>query len=766
MDASTATKKRVSRRIIRISGVVQGVGFRPFVASLARRFAVRGWVRNTSGSAEIDAEAPSDVLDTFVCAIRNEAPSLARVASISSIEADPVGYTSFVIRESKAVSGVRCVIPADVATCPECLREIANPSDRRYRYEFTNCTHCGPRFTIVQRIPYDRENTTMSAFQMCPSCTNEYNDPNNRRYHAEPIACPECGPRVWLEHDGKVEDCEPLRKAGELLSRGAIVAIKGLGGFHLACDAANDNAVRILRTRKNRVAKPFAIMVKDIEEAEKVCELSAAARELMMSGRRPIVLARKRPLSGISNEIAPGSRNLGVMLPYTPLHVLLFEYSPAALVMTSGNLSEEPLVFTNTTAREKLGALADAFLMHNRDIHVPCDDSVVRADCVGEPILIRRARGYVPEAIDLPFEVPKILAVGAQQKNTLCLAWDRQAVLSQHIGDLDTAETLDYFKYVADHFMSLLKMQPEVVAYDQHPEYLSTRYALEVNAGSRIGVQHHHAHIAACLAENGSTEQCIGIALDGTGYGNDGTVWGGEILAVDLVDFQRLGCFAPVRMPGGEAAIRDPRRMAMAYLHAAYGEKCLQIAELLGLRFADLETRIVKHQIETGFNSPLTSSAGRLFDALSAALGICRERSYEGQPAAELEAVVDEFEEGFYNGKLSFVDGFLYLDFVPAFRDAIEDFLSGTCAGIVAARFHNTVVELLAKACGEIRDKAGLCLVALSGGVFQNAVIADRLAARLRSAGFKVLTHKRLPPNDACISFGQAMVAGSRSMKG
>ncbi|MDH7602394.1 MAG: carbamoyltransferase HypF [Armatimonadota bacterium] len=766
MDADVSNEHSV-RKIICVSGVVQGVGFRPFVASLASRYGLRGWVRNTSGSVEIEIEGSPEQTEAFVSSLSSEAPPLARITSVSAIEADPSGYTDFEILQSTTEEPNQCVIPADIAICSDCMREIRDPEDRRYHYAFTNCTNCGPRFTIVRRVPYDRANTTMASFKMCPSCDAEYRDPHNRRFHAEPTACPQCGPRIWLECEGEINETDPLRKVGELLFGGRIVAIKGLGGFHLACDARSDGAVRMLRARKGRSAKPFAIMVRDISQAELVCELTPQARELLISRQRPIVLARKKPSSGISDQVAPANKNLGVMLPYTPLHVLLLEHSPAALVMTSGNLSEEPLVFTNQLAREKLAGLADAFLMHDRDIHVPCDDSVVRADYPDEPILIRRARGYVPDAIDLPFEAPEILAVGAEQKNTFCLAWGRQAVVSQHIGDLDTAETLDYFKYAVDHFLALFGKRPQIVAHDLHPEYMSTHYAKETPVETKVAVQHHHAHIAACLAENARTDRCIGIALDGTGYGTDGTVWGGELLAADPTGFERIGRLAPIRMPGGEAAIRDPRKMAAAYLYRIYQDDWWKTADVLGLGFTEFEIRVIKHQLETGFNSPVTSSAGRLFDAVSAALGVCRERSYEGQAAAELEAAIDEAEEGSYPGALYYADGLLTLDFTQVFRCAVEEFLNGTPASTAAARFHNSLADTLVEACKRIRDATGLSTVALSGGVFQNAFLTRRLSEQLRACGFEVLRHRLLPPNDACISFGQAVVAAAtRQMKG
>lgn len=750
------------RRIIRVTGVVQGVGFRPFVCRLARAHGLAGWVRNTSGSVEIDAEGPPESVELFLRDLAADAPALAKVESVAAIEADPVGYSSFEILDSRAQTSVDGVIPADVATCLECLHEITDASDRRFAYPFTNCTNCGPRFTIVRCIPYDRANTTMSAFAMCERCATEYADPADRRFHAEPIACPECGPCVWLEKDGVTVRSDALEVAGRLLRTGKIVAIKGIGGFHLACDAANDEAVRTLRRRKGRVAKPFALMVRDLEEAERLCELNESARELILSHRRPIVLARRREATGISEAVAPGNTHLGLMLPYAPLHHLLFEHSPPALVMTSGNLAEEPLVFTNTSARTKLAHLADAFLMHDRDIHVPCDDSVVRPMPAGPAIPIRRARGYVPDAIEMPVSCDCILGVGAEQKNTFCLAWDNSAVPSQHIGDLDTAETLDYYRYAVSHFLALFERMPTVVAHDLHPDYLSTRYALELPAKRLVAVQHHHAHIAACLAENGRTERCIGLALDGTGYGTDGTIWGGEILIGDLADFQRVGRFAQVRMPGGEASIRDPRRMAMAYLHAAFGSDCLRIAERLGLEFTKIELELMLHQLHTGLNSPITSSAGRLFDAVSAICGVCRERTYEGQPAAELEMAADESCSETYRGMVEMDGPVVVLDTIPIVRAAVEDCTAHVDNAVISARFHNSLVALLTEACRIVREQSGIEVVALSGGVFQNAIIATRLRETLQRSGFEVLVHGIVPPNDACISLGQVAVAAAR----
>lgn len=754
----------LARRIVRVSGVVQGVGFRPFVYRAASRHRLAGSVCNSSGSVVIDLEGDPSDIQSFLAALTGEAPELARIASVSSIEADPTGARDFCILESRLDDDPRDgAIPADVAICHDCLRETADPADRRNLYPFTNCTNCGPRFTIVRGVPYDRGSTTMSGFPMCEDCLREYRDPSDRRFHAEPIACPVCGPSVWLEKDGQRLGTNVFEVAGRLLEKGEILAIKGLGGFHLACDARNERAVDKLRTRKGRRSKPFALMVRDIEEARALCELDDDAVSVLASRSSPIVIAKAKRRTGIAASVAPGPRpgNLGVMLPYTPLHSLLFGHSPRALVMTSGNLSEEPLVFTNSSARERLATLADAYLMHNRDIHVPCDDSVVRLVPAIGTVLLRRARGYVPEAIPLPLDSDCILGVGGEQKNTFSLARGSRAVPSQHIGDLDTTQTLDYFEYAIDHLKALLRQSPKTVACDLHPGYLSTQYARRQQGVEVVEVQHHHAHIASCLAENGRTDRCIGLALDGTGYGIDGTVWGGEFLLADLAGFQRVGHFAQVRMPGGEAAIRDPKRMALAYLHAAYGDDYTRVAGSLGLALSEPEMQAVDHQLRTGLNSPLTSSAGRLFDAVSAAIGVCREMTYEGQPAAELELTVDDRESGCYGVTVDSGQWPMIIDTLSVFRAAVEDKLSGVSVSVIAGRFHNALITALVRCCAEIRSRTSLNAVALSGGVFQNAVILTGAVTGLSKEGFEVLIHKKLPPNDGCISFGQVAVAAA-----
>jgi len=558
---------------VHVTGLVQGVGFRPFVYRLAKSCHLTGWVRNTSRGVEIEVEGDPTSLESFIEGLASEAPPLARVEGVTATPIKPIAEAAFVILESERSSGVEAVIPPDVGLCRDCAKEIVDPQDRRYRYPFTNCTNCGPRFTLIRQVPYDRPQTTMSAFAMCEACAREYKDPEDRRFHAEPTACPACGPHLWLEAEGRRIEADALEMAGRLLRDGKILAVKGLGGFHLACDARNDAAVQTLRRRKGRVAKPFAVMVRDLPEAAHLCHLDAASQELLRSPQNPVVLARKKSGSGVSAAVAPANNYLGLLLAYTPLHPLLFAYAPPALVMTSGNLSEEPLVFTNEEARIKLAGLADALLLHNRDIHVPCDDSVVRPADNGEVIPIRRARGFVPQTITLPLASPEILGVGAEQKNTFCLAWNGTALLSQHIGDLDTVETFDYYRLAIDHLKALSRKDPHILVHDLHPQYLSTRYALSQADKQVVGVQHHHAHIAACLAENGRDEQAIGVALDGTGYGPDGTIWGGEILAADLADFVRVGHLATVRLPGGEGAVRQPVKMALSYLYAAFGNE-------------------------------------------------------------------------------------------------------------------------------------------------------------------------------------------------
>jgi hydrogenase maturation protein HypF len=771
----TAENRLMGRRL-KVTGVVQGVGFRPFIYRLARQRQLSGWVCNTPAGVEIELEGAPSALDAFMQELQTAPPALARIDSIDAADFPPQGRQGFTIRASASGDAVQANMPADVAMCGACNAELYDPGDRRHLYPFINCTDCGPRFTIIRQAPYDRPHTTMAAFAMCDACRREYENPGDRRFHAEPIACPACGPKIWLEQGGQRRAGDALAQAAALLRAGAIVAIKGLGGFHLAADARQDAAVAELRRRKGRAAKPFALMVRDVTEAERLCHLTGQTRRLLNAPERPIVLAEIRGDCPISPQAAPGLKVLGLMLPYTPLHRLLLDAAPPALVMTSGNLSEEPLAFGNDEARTRLAGLADAFLMHDRDIQAPCDDSVVRPAGGDLVIPLRRARGYVPLPVPLDWQGQALLGVGAEQKNTFCMAAHGQAVLSQHIGDLDTVETFDYYHKAMGHFADLCRLSPQVAAHDLHPGYLSSRYAKELPGVRLIGVQHHHAHIAACLAEHRRTDRVIGLALDGAGFGPDGTVWGGEILLADLADYARAGCLAPVRLPGGEAAIRDPRRMAAAYLWAAFGHDAEAMAARLELTFTPLEWRILRHQLSGDGQAPITTSAGRLFDAVAAALGICRVRTYEGQPAAELEMHAaagndEDWGNCFWSKGLAGGTGWkpvplgpdlLTLDTLGLFRQAVQMRLDGADTAVIAARFHGGLAELLAQACLLLRERTGLYTAALSGGVFQNARLLLALHRRLTQAGFEVLAHRLTPPNDGGISLGQVAVAAAR----
>jgi hydrogenase maturation protein HypF len=762
MAESLSAPISLARKKIGVSGLVQGVGFRPFVYRLARSHNLAGWVRNTSRGVEIEVEGQPAALDLFIRQLSEEAPTLSRVERVVSRDATPLAEETFEILASEHLANTEAVIPPDVGLCPDCAREIRDPGDHRFGYPFTNCTNCGPRFTLIRQVPYDRPQTTMAVFEMCPACRHEYEDPGDRRFHAEPTACPACGPHAWLEYQGERYENDVLPLAAGLLREGKILALKGLGGFHLACDAKNDLAVRALRERKGRQDKPFALMVRDLEEAARIAEIGDVERSLLLSPECPIVLCWRRPGGDISGLAAPGNNCLGLLLPYTPLHRLLMDQALSALVMTSGNLSEEPLVFTNSEAREKLARLADAFLMHNREIHVPCDDSVVRTLSDGTVIPLRRARGFVPQTISLPLEAPEILGLGAEQKNSFCLAWGHTALMSQHIGDLDTLETFEYYQLAIRHFEALSRKRPKILAHDLHPHYLSSRYARDQEGVLLVAVQHHHAHVAACLAENGRTDKCIGLALDGTGYGPDGTIWGGEVLVADLEGFTRVGYLAPVRLPGAEAAIRSPSRMAAAYLFAVYGDNFREMAEKLGLNFPDLEWRVLLKQLSTGWHSPVTTSAGRLFDAVAGATGICRRRTYEGQPALEVEMAADPEEQGFYPAEVKPDGGALVLDTLALFRDLISDCLAGQSKAIIAGRFHQSLAKGLTDMCLGLRERTGLNLIALSGGVFQNGLLLQQVKARLDKQGFEVLTHRLVPPNDGGISLGQVAAAAAR----
>ncbi len=763
-----------SARRIHITGVVQGVGFRPFVYNLATGLGVAGWVLNSSAGVEIEAVAPHKQLEEFTRRLQADAPPLARIETVTITpiplpDAPPDGFT---IRHSQARPGEFLPISPDVAICADCLRELFDPHDRRYRYPFINCTNCGPRFTIIRDIPYDRPNTTMAPFEMCPLCQAEYDDPTDRRFHAQPNACPTCGPQVWF----RVQDYtgpplrgeEAIQATRALLIGGGVVAIKGLGGFHLACDATNDRAVARLRERKGRVDKPFALMSFDLERVQRYCAVQEDEAALLTARERPIVLLRERPHSPISRHVAPGNAYLGVMLPYTPLHYLLLEPTdnfPIALVMTSGNYSEEPIATGNDEALTRLTHLADGFLLHDREIHARCDDSVTRI-FAGAELPVRRSRGYAPYPIRLPFDVPQVLAVGAELKNTFCLTRERYAFLSQHIGDLENYETLRFFEGMIAQLARTFRIRPAAVACDMHPTYLSTRYAHREAAARSIPlitVQHHHAHIAACMAENGLTGErpVIGVAFDGTGYGEDGAIWGGEFLVADYRAGHRVAHLAYIPLPGGDAAIRRPYRVALAHLWAAgipWNDDLPPVTVA-----TSTERTVLQRQLERGVNVVPTSSIGRLFDAVSALAGVRAEITYEAQAAIELEmlAMGGGEEEGYpFDIVRSASTGMWEVRPTPCIAAVVDDVESGREAGEIAARFHAGLATMVRDVCVRLRAEHDIHEVALSGGVFQNVTLLGMTLSRLQAAGFTVYIHHQTPPNDACIALGQAIVAG------
>ena len=761
------------RKRVEIRGVVQGVGFRPFVYRIAERFAIRGWVLNSSGGAVIEAEGGEAPVEQFLRALADELPPLARIDEIEITNLHPSYESDFVIRESIVRTGRFALVPPDVATCADCLREITTADDRRYGYPFTNCTNCGPRYTIIGDVPFDRSRTTMERFPMCSRCQAEYEDPTNRRFHAEANACAECGPSLALVSAEQLASGSlPRFEAGKgshailarvqtLLQDGEIVAIKGLGGFHLACDAANHTAVSLLRERKRRSGKAFAIMARNLETAGRLCEISGTDRSLLAGVSRPVVLMRRQGtglLGDISANVAPGTAMLGVMLPYTPLHHLLFEGSPGfdVLVMTSGNVSEEPIVSVNEEAWPRLQSLADHFLFHNRNIQTRVDDSVVQT-FEGRQYPLRRSRGFAPEPIDLQMPLREILACGGELKNTLCLTKDRYAIVSQHIGDLENLETMEFFRETLGHLQRFFRVTPVAAAHDLHPNYLSTRFALEESGLKTIGVQHHHAHIASCMADNGLRGRVIGVALDGTGYGLDGRIWGGEFLACSFGGFERRGHLRYVPLPGGDSAVRQPWRSALAYLRAAFGSQAASLAlpifeEITGHRIAVVETMLSRN-----VQTIETSSCGRLFDAVSSIVGLCHETTYEGQAAIELEMAASQ-ETGYYPFALIGLDPF-EIDMRPAIVALVEDFQARIPVATISARFHYTMARVVVDACVRIRESDDLNRVCLSGGTFQNLRLLGQSAEELRQRDFEVFLHQRVPPNDGGLSLGQAVIA-------
>jgi hydrogenase maturation protein HypF len=753
------------RRRIHVAGMVQGVGFRPYVYRLATERQLAGQIANTSSGVVIEVEGAAEQVDDFLSSLPAHAPPLAMVTDIRVVEIHRTGKSDFCILPSDPSASVRTLISPDIATCADCLRELFDPADRRHLYPFINCTNCGPRFSIVRGIPYDRPKTSMSVFPMCPRCHAEYEDPRDRRFHAQPNACWECGPQLeFCDARGQrlsVED--PIAEAVAKLRAGDIVAVKGLGGFHLAVDATNSGAVERLRERKRRIEKPFAVMVSDLETISRFCMVSAEERELLCLPQRPIVLLPRRSPCLLADSVAPFSQYLGIFLPYTPVHHLLFEESELqALVMTSGNLSEEPIAIGNAEAVARLGDIADWFLFHNREILLRCDDSVLRR-VSGRTRQLRRSRGFVPVPVFVKRESPPTLAVGGELKNTICLLRGREAFLSQHIGDLENVESYKFFQEAVDHLQRILEIQPGIVAYDLHPDYFSTRWAQKQPGVQAVGVQHHHAHIASCMAENHLEGRVIGFALDGTGYGTDGRIWGGEVLLADYTDFQRAAHLAYVPLPGGAAAIREPWRMAVSHLWASFGPDFLKLPITLFRHIPQTRVLTVLQMMEHQVNSPLTSSCGRLFDAVAALINLRLEVNYEAQAAVELEMCRDEAAAGQpYPFKLSESDNLLQIDSRPLFRAIVEDLIRGATAGEVSQRFHDGLVESLATVARILRKRTSMNTICLSGGTFQNVCLANGLEHQLLSDGFEVYTHSQVPAGDGGISLGQAVVAAHR----
>ena len=737
----------------RVSGLVQGVGFRPFVWRRATAYGLTGWVGNDAAGVVLEVEGPGESVDALLEELRRPPPP-ARVDRLETEAILPIGSAVFEIRESRTTGALRALVAPDIATCPECLRELHDPEDRRFAHPFLSCTACGPRYTIVQSVPYDRSRTTMGTLPLCASCHDEYQDPADRRFHAEPVCCPACGPTLQLlDRFGRAIPGEPVATAAELLRDGVVLAVKGLGGYHLAVDARHEAAVRALRRRKHREDRPFALMVTDAAAARRLCEVSVAEEALLTSSARPIVVLRRRNDRDVSAGVAPGSPSLGLMLPYTPLHTLLLESFEGPLVLTSGNRSDEPIASDDRDAAERLAGIADAFLLHDRAIHTRVDDSVVKV-VRGRTVPIRRSRGHVPTPIVLPHHGrAPVLACGAALKNTFCLTRGNQAFVSHHIGDLDDHATFRSYVAGIAHLEALLGVEPTVVAHDLHPDLASTRYARDLTEVELVGVQHHHAHIASCLADNAVTGPVIGVAFDGLGLGTDGTAWGGELLLADLHGFTRVGHLAAVPMPGGDAAARHPWRMAAAHLDVAYGG-----AIPAGLTVVQRHGRSWEHVLSVArsrAHSPLTSSAGRLFDAAAALLGVREEITYEGQAAIELEHLADTAETGTYAVP---VDGSGVVQVGHLVRAVTEDLLREVSVPVIAARFHNALAGIVVGACHTLREQHSLSTVALSGGVFQNALLLTRCLDGLEAAGFSVLTHRHVPPNDGGISLGQAAV--------
>ena len=768
---------KVYRLQINVKGIVQGVGFRPFVYNLAVLCGLNGWVNNYPGGVFIEVEGMETQLENFLRKLKMEAPPLSYMESCDTQRAEFIGYTGFEIRESSSAQTHSVYISPDVSVCEDCLRELYDPHDRRYLYPFINCTNCGPRFTITTDIPYDRINTTMHEFVMCEDCAREYHDPSNRRFHAQPVACSKCGPALRLidRHGRQVGEGNELDMVDGLLYEGKILAIKGLGGYHLACDARNENTAQELRMRKIRDGKPFALMARDIDTVLKYCHATKEELELLQGIKRPIVLLERKKGTNLDVDgISSDNDRLGIMLPYTPLHTMLFKGRMELLVMTSGNRSGEPIYYKDDEAIMGLKDIADYFLIYNREIYIRTDDSVTSVFRDREYI-IRRSRGYVPFPTDIsavlkPEEkavgaIPCVLACGGELKSTFCLTKGHKAFLSHHIGDLENMETLKSFEDGIEHFRRIFSVTPEIVAYDKHPEYLSTKYADSLQGVIKVPVQHHHAHIASCMAENGISGQVIGVAFDGTGYGDDGHIWGGEFFTGDYSEFTRQAHFEYVPLPGGEMGVKEPWRMALSYL-MKYSNQDLDDYNVNIMRQIEKnKIFIVKHQIIKKINTPLASSTGRLFDAVSSLIGLCNIISYEGQAAILLEKIANRDVQDTYPYEIKYKDDKYEICTGNMIRAVVEDLLCGKNVSLISGVFHRSIAGIVGNICKILRDKSNLNDVVLSGGVFQNRLLLELTVRELENNSFKVYTHSKVPANDGGICLGQAAIALRKYME-
>jgi hydrogenase maturation protein HypF len=759
------SKVGVVRKAIDVTGIVQGVGFRPFVYRLAHDCQLTGFIANTPAGVTIEVQGGMEDIERFLERFPAEIPPLAKITAFVPRDAEPQPDAAFRIVSSRLDAPPRALISPDVAVCNDCLREMMNPRDRRFRYPFINCTNCGPRFTIIRDIPYDRARTSMASFPMCAACQAEYNDPANRRFHAQPNACWDCGPQLqlWLADGSLVNTAEPIREAARLIEQNSIVAVKGLGGFHLACNARSEAAVNLLRERKRRVEKPFAVMFRRIEDVARICVVDDASRKLLFSFERPIVLLPARPEAGLASGIAPLNRFLGVFLPYTPLHHLLFLSGKFdALVMTSANLSEEPIAIDNQEAVQRLRGISDAYLVHNRDILRRCDDSVVRV-AAGRPQILRRARGFVPVPIPLERDSQPILAVGGELKNTICVVRGSEAFLSQHIGDLENLESYGFFGEAVEHLRRILEVRTRIIAYDLHPDYFSTKWARGQGGAKLVGVQHHHAHIASCMAENHLDGKVIGIALDGTGYGTDGAIWGGEVLLADGTDFERAAHLEYIALPGGAAAIHEPWRVALSYLTKHYGDELRDLDLPFLQSIPPRRLQVVQQMIDREIHSPRTSSCGRLFDAVAALVGIRSTVNYEAQAAIELEmAAYDSIDDGAYPFDIIPEGSGWKVGTFSLFQWMLRDIRRHESMADISRRFHAGLAALFVELSENIREQSNLNRVCLSGGCFQNALLFQLLVDGLRAKSFEVYFHSEVPTGDGGISLGQALVAAHR----